>query len=176
MLARVTNTHSRPQGVCTCWPSQAPQFTARQIPRVHSSGSHSRNSLKVCRASDQDKQSASPAVSDADLDEQRIEALEASTKRAQRSSATRRQIPIKGMTKPQQQQSGSGNRAAWKKGQLLPEGKHVERYVVPFSGWEDGGSPVPRWWEPPPAPTRVVLDPAASPPPMCDGSGAGFGF
>ena len=24
--------------------------------------------------------------------------------------------------------------------------KHVERYVVPFSGWEDGGSPVPRWW------------------------------
>ena len=53
--------------------------------------------------------------------------------------------------------------------------KHVERYVVPFSGWEDGGSPVPRWWEPPPAPTRVVLDPAASPPPMCDGSGAGFG-
>ena len=54
--------------------------------------------------------------------------------------------------------------------------KHVERYVVPFSGWEDGGSPVPRWWEPPPAPTRVVLDPAASPPPMCDGSGAGFGF
>ena len=40
----------------------------------------------------------------------------------------------------------------------------------------DGGSPVPRWWEPPPAPTRVVLDPAASPPPMCDGSGAGFGF
>ena len=54
--------------------------------------------------------------------------------------------------------------------------KHVERYVLPFSGWEDGGSPVPRWWEPPPAPTRVVLDPAASPPPMCDGSGAGFGF
>ena len=54
--------------------------------------------------------------------------------------------------------------------------KHVERYVMPFSGWEDGGSPVPRWWEPPPAPTRVVLDPAASPPPMCDGSGAGFGF
>ena len=54
--------------------------------------------------------------------------------------------------------------------------KHVERYVVPFSGWEAGGSPVPRWWEPPPAPTRVVLDPAASPPPMCDGSGAGFGF
>ena len=54
--------------------------------------------------------------------------------------------------------------------------KHVERYVVPFSGWEDGGSPVPWWWEPPPAPTRVVLDPAASPPPMCDGSGAGFGF
>ena len=54
--------------------------------------------------------------------------------------------------------------------------KHVERYVVPFSGWEDGGSPVPRWWEPPPAPTRVVLYPAASPPPMCDGSGAGFGF
>ena len=54
--------------------------------------------------------------------------------------------------------------------------KHVERYVVPFSGWEAGGSPVPRWWEPPPAPTRVVLDPAASPPPMCDGSGAGFGL
>jgi len=26
------------------------------------------------------------------------------------------------MTKPQQQQSGSGNRAVWKKGQLLPEG------------------------------------------------------
>ena len=54
--------------------------------------------------------------------------------------------------------------------------KHVERHVMAYSGWEDGGSPVPRWWEPPPAPTRVVLDPAASPPPMCDGSGAGFGF
>ena len=54
--------------------------------------------------------------------------------------------------------------------------KHVERYVVPFSGWEAGGSPVPRWWEPPPAPTRVLLDSAASTPPMCDGSGAGFGF
>ena len=54
--------------------------------------------------------------------------------------------------------------------------KHVERHVVPFSGWEAGGSPVPRWWEPPPAPTRVLLDPAASPPPMCDGGGAGFGF
>ena len=54
--------------------------------------------------------------------------------------------------------------------------KHVERHVVPFSGWEAGGSPVPRWREPPPAPTRVLLDPAASPPPMCDGGGAGFGF
>ena len=41
--------------------------------------------------------------------------------------------------------------------------KHVERYVVPFSGWEDGGSPVPRWWEPPPAPTRVVLLPPRHP-------------
>ena len=54
--------------------------------------------------------------------------------------------------------------------------EYLRAYVGPFSGWEDGGSPVPRWWEPPPAPTRVVLDPAASPPPMCDGSGAGFGF
>ena len=54
--------------------------------------------------------------------------------------------------------------------------QHVERHVVPFSGWEAGGSPLPRWWEPPPAPTRVLLDPAASPPPMCDGSGAGFRF
>ena len=27
--------------------------------------------------------------------------------------------------------------------------KHVERHVVPFSGWEAGGSHVPRWWEPP---------------------------
>ena len=35
---------------------------------------------------------------------------------------------------------------------------------------------VPRWWEPPPAPTGVLLDPAVSPPPMCNGSGAGFGF
>ena len=51
--------------------------------------------------------------------------------------------------------------------------------MVPFSGWEAGGSPLPRWWEPPPAPTRVLLDPAASPPPMCDGSGgvlAGLAF
>ena len=48
--------------------------------------------------------------------------------------------------------------------------------MVPFSGWEAGGSPVPRSWEPPPAPTRVLTDPAASPPSMSDGSGAGFGF
>ena len=44
------------------------------------------------------------------------------------------------------------------------------------NGLPVGGSPVPRWWELPPAPTRVFLDPAASPPPMCDGSGAGAGF
>jgi hypothetical protein len=54
--------------------------------------------------------------------------------------------------------------------------KHAERHVVPFSGWDGGGSPMLRWWEPPPAPTRVLLDPTASPLPMCDGSGVGFGF
>jgi hypothetical protein len=43
-------------------------------------------------------------------------------------------------------------------------------------GWDGGGSPLLRWWEPPPAPTRVLLDPTASPLPMCDGSGVGFGF
>ena len=36
----------------------------------------------------------------------------------------------------------------------------------PFSGWEVDGSSVPGRWELPPAPTRVWLDPAASPPPM----------
>ena len=54
--------------------------------------------------------------------------------------------------------------------------KHAECHVVPFSGWEVGGSSLPRWWEGPPAPTRVLFDPAASPPPMCDEIGAGFGF
>jgi len=24
--------------------------------------------------------------------------------------------------------------------------KHAECHVVPFSGWEVGGSPLPRWW------------------------------
>jgi hypothetical protein len=54
--------------------------------------------------------------------------------------------------------------------------KHAERHVVPFSGWDGGGSPMLQWWEPPPAPTRVLLDPTASPLPMCDGSGVGFGL
>ena len=34
--------------------------------------------------------------------------------------------------------------------------------VVPFSGCGLGSSPVPRWWEPPPAPTRVLLGPVSS--------------
>jgi hypothetical protein len=48
--------------------------------------------------------------------------------------------------------------------------KDAEHHVVPFSGWDGGGSPMLRWWEPPPAPFRVLLDG------MCDGSGVGFGF
>jgi hypothetical protein len=54
--------------------------------------------------------------------------------------------------------------------------KHAERHVVPFSGWDGVGSPMLRWWEPLPAPTRVLLDPTASPLPMYDGSGVGFGL
>ena len=41
--------------------------------------------------------------------------------------------------------------------------KHAERYEVPFSGGDDAGSPILRWWEPAPAPTTLVFDPAASP-------------
>jgi hypothetical protein len=38
----------------------------------------------------------------------------------------------------------------------------VDGMVVVFSGFQwmgCGGSPLLRWWEPPPAPTRVLLDP-----------------
>jgi hypothetical protein len=41
--------------------------------------------------------------------------------------------------------------------------------LVPYEGllW---------WWEPPPAPIRVLLNPTASPLPMCDGRKVGFGL
>jgi hypothetical protein len=51
--------------------------------------------------------------------------------------------------------------------------KHAERHAVPFSGWAGGDLPMLRWWEPPPAPTRVLLDPTASPLPMSHRCGVG---
>jgi hypothetical protein len=54
-------------------------------------------------------------------DEARIEALEASTRKAKGKAAARRQIPIRNMT-PRGGEDANSNLAEWKEGQLFPEG------------------------------------------------------
>lgn len=59
-----------------------------------------------------------------DSEEARIEALEASTRKAKGKASAARQIPIRGMTprNVQDDPAFSTNRAPWKEGQLFPEG------------------------------------------------------
>lgn len=70
--------------------------------------------------SDSNSETGTSPNATANEDEARIEALENQLRKAKPQKAAR-QIPIRNMT-PKQQASSSSNRAAWKEGQLLPEG------------------------------------------------------
>eukprot|EP00197_Chlamydomonas_leiostraca_P011445 CAMPEP_0202869544 /NCGR_PEP_ID=MMETSP1391-20130828/12514_1 /ASSEMBLY_ACC=CAM_ASM_000867 /TAXON_ID=1034604 /ORGANISM="Chlamydomonas leiostraca, Strain SAG 11-49" /LENGTH=169 /DNA_ID=CAMNT_0049549877 /DNA_START=42 /DNA_END=551 /DNA_ORIENTATION=+ len=73
----------------------------------------------VVRAAEQ-KESGGSSVPDI-VKESELEALEASV-RGKKAQAPRRQIPIRGVNQPQQQQQSGGNYAQWKENQLFPEG------------------------------------------------------
>lgn len=76
----------------------------------------------VAQAADGDPPSAAaPAAPVTADDEARIEALEASTRKAKGKAAARRQIPIRNVT-PRPTEEFASNRAEWREGALFPEG------------------------------------------------------
>lgn len=85
-----------------------------------------RHKAVLTYSTDNNGEEASSSVLSPEEEEARIEALEArsrkgSNKRGGQGTAGRRQIPIRGMTPPQAQQTSSGKRE-WKEGKLFPEG------------------------------------------------------